>query len=130
MSANMMQTGRYVLKRCERCGEEFAVQQFIAWHARFCAECRPKRRAELRKDSFAEFLPAGERRRLAAERRRQSQRREEFFAARDRAFARAGLPIPVITAACDGPRIETRGRCGGSHAGGVDTSPWRRMEFC
>lgn len=40
MSANMMQTGRYVLKRCERCGEPFAVSRNNATRLNLCPECR------------------------------------------------------------------------------------------
>ena len=45
-------------------------------------------------------------------RREAARRRAEFFAARDAAYARAGLPAPKI-AIKDGGRIEYRGRCVG-----------------
>ena len=48
---------------------------------------------------------------FAEERREKARRRAEFFAARDRAYARAGLPIPQIEIR-DGIRVEWRGqRC-------------------
>ena len=48
---------------------------------------------------------------FAEEREEKARRRAAFFAARDRAFERAGLPIPQIEVR-DGVRVETRGqRC-------------------
>ena len=104
MSANMMQTGRYVLKRCERCGEPFAVTRNYASRTNLCPECR----------------------RIAARKKARKKERE----LRSGAINRAAIRDTARAKASDGSRIETRGRCGGSHAGGVDTSPWRRREFC
>ena len=50
------------------------------------------------------------------ERREKARRRAEFFAARDRAFARAGLPIPKIEIR-NGVRIENRGVVAGRPSG-------------
>ncbi len=50
----------------------------------------------------------------AARRKQQkARRRAEFFAARDAAFERAGLPIPKIEER-GSVRIERRGTCAGS----------------
>ena len=49
------------------------------------------------------------------ERREKARRRAEFFAARDRAFERAGLPIPKIEER-GGVRVERRGTCVGGTA--------------
>ena len=46
---------------------------------------------------------------LAAEREEKARRRAAFFAARDAAFERAGLPIPQIEIR-DGIRVEWRGQ--------------------
>ena len=54
----------------------------------------------------------------AAERKEKARRRAEFFAARDRAFERAGLPIPKIEER-NGIIIERRGTVpAGCHAAG------------
>ena len=47
---------------------------------------------------------------LAEEREEKARRRAAFFAARDAAFERAGLPIPKIEVR-DGVRYESRGQC-------------------
>ena len=49
------------------------------------------------------------------ERRAKARRRADFFAARDAAFERAGLPIPKIEI-CNGVVIERRGTCVGGAA--------------
>ena len=51
----------------------------------------------------------------AAERKEKARRRAEFFAARDRASERAGLPIPKIVVR-NGVRVERRGTCVGGTA--------------
>ena len=51
----------------------------------------------------------------AAERKEKARRRAAFFAARDAAFERAGLPIPRIEER-GGVRIERRGTCVGGAA--------------
>ena len=52
---------------------------------------------------------------LKAERAAKARRRAAFFAARDAAFERAGLPIPKIEIR-NGVRVETRGqRCIAPH---------------
>ena len=60
----------------------------------------------------AAFVP---RQTAAAERKEKARRRAEFFAARDRAFERAGLPIPKIEER-GGVRVERRGTCVGGAA--------------
>jgi len=52
---------------------------------------------------------------LAAERKEKARRRAEFFAARDAAFEKAGLPIPKIEER-GGVRVERRGTCVGGAA--------------
>ena len=49
------------------------------------------------------------------ERRAKARRRAEFFAARDAAFERAGLPVPKIEER-GGVRVERRGTCAGGTA--------------
>ena len=53
---------------------------------------------------------------LKAERAAKARRRAAFFAARDAAFERAGLPIPKIVVR-DGVRIENRGVVAGRPSG-------------
>ena len=57
-----------------------------------------------------------ERQTVAAERRSKAERRAEFFAARDAAFEKAGLPVPRVVER-DGMRIESRGTCPGGWQG-------------
>lgn len=52
---------------------------------------------------------------LRAEKAVKARRRAVFFAARDRAFERAGLPIPKIEVR-NGVRVERRGTCVGGAA--------------
>jgi L,D-peptidoglycan transpeptidase YkuD (ErfK/YbiS/YcfS/YnhG family) len=52
----------------------------------------------------------------AAERKEKARRRAAFFAARDAAFERAGLPIPKIVVR-NGVRIENRGVVAGRPSG-------------
>ena len=56
----------------------------------------------------AVFVERVQRMTLAEERREKARRRAAFFAARDAAFERAGLPIPKIVVR-NGVRIENRG---------------------
>jgi hypothetical protein len=116
----MMQTGRYLLKRCERCGEAYAVSRNVADRAMYCPECRKEAKREWHYGRLADFRN---------EARAKARERARFFAARDRAFKRAGLPKPTVTKASDGLRIERRGRCGGTAAGAIDTSSNRAMAF-
>ena len=53
---------------------------------------------------------------LAEKLKEKARRRAAFFAARDAAFERAGLPIPKIEIR-NGVRVETRGRVCGSPVG-------------
>lgn len=124
MSANMMQTGRYLLKRCERCGEAYAVSRNVADRAMYCPECRNARLREKARERLHGGLAA-----IRNEARAKARERARFFAARDRAFKRAGMPKPIVTKASDGLRIERRGRCGGTAAGAIDTSANHAMAF-
>lgn len=73
-----------------------------------CAKVRARRQAA---DSNA-ITPAA----LKAERATKARRRAAFFAARDAAFERAGLPIPKIEVR-NGVRIENRGVVAGRPSG-------------
>lgn len=105
-----MQTGRYLLKRCERCGEAFEVTRNNATRINLCPECR---RIAARKKARERYHGQRAAIRDRDEARAKAKERARFFAARDRAFERAGLPKPVVVKASDGSLIERRGRCGG-----------------
>ena len=119
-----LQSGRYLLKRCARCGEAFEVKRSYAFCTKYCPECRPIVDRESRRKWRFGPLAA-----IRDEARTKARERARFFAARDRAFARAGLPKPIVTKASDGSLIETRGRCGGTALGAIDTSSNRAKAF-
>lgn len=119
-----LQSGRYLLKHCERCGEVYEVSRNVADRAKYCPECRRIVYRESKRKWRYGPLAA-----IRDEARAKARERARFFAARDRAFARAGLPKPIITKAGDGSLIETRGRCGGTALGAIDTSTNRAKAF-
>lgn len=111
---------------CPECGAEFMPRYGsqvccsdecrAARHRRIDKECR--RRARGSNDRGAKDKRVSEnhevdvelvqRMTLAEKRKAKARRRAEFFAARDAAFERAGLPIPKIVVR-NGMRIENRG---------------------
>ena len=103
---------------CHECGAEFMPRSGAqvccsdkcraARHRRIDKECR--RRARGSKDK--RVSERVQRMILAAERKEKARRRAKFFAARDAAFEKAGLPIPKIEER-GGVRIERRGTCVG-----------------
>lgn len=119
-----LQSGRYLLKRCERCGEAYEVSRNQASRAMYCPACRPIVEREYARERRYGGLAA-----IRDEARAKARERARFFAARDRAFARAGLPKPIITKASDGVIVEQRGRCGGTALGAIDTSTNRAKAF-
>lgn len=121
-----LQSGRYLLKRCERCGEAFEVTKNNASRTYYCPECRRSvyREAKIERRIRAIALAA-----IRDEARAKARERARFFVARDRAFERAGLPKPIVVKTSDGSLIERRGRCGGTAAGAIDTSSNRAKAF-
>jgi len=99
MSAATHQTGAYVLKACMICGQTFPVLRVRSGDADYCPECTPARSVEMY---------------VSRKSRAIAKRRAEFFAARDAAFERAGLPIPKISISSGGRIIERRGNCSGT----------------
>lgn len=100
---------------CKECGKVFATEskyQICCSH-----ECYRKRHLRLQRESRERALLEREREK---ERRDAARRRREFFAARDAAFEKAGLP-PTKIEIRDGKRIETRGRCPGGRANSLLT---------
>ena len=100
---------------CKECGKVFATEskyQICCSH-----ECYRKRHLRQMREhrEYAQRLKA-----LKLERLDKARRRREFFAARDAAFEKAGLPPPKIEIR-DGKRIETRGRCPGGRANSLLT---------
>ena len=100
-------------RTCPECGAAFTPH----YRQQVCCsdECRAVRAKRLRKDSDARQKSKPRsldskyfHRRVLSEKKSAARRRAEFFAARDRAFERAGLPIPKIEVR-DGVRIERRG---------------------
>ena len=69
-----------------------------------------ERRRRARSENHEVDVERVQRMALAAEREEMARRRAAFFAARDAAFERAGLPIPKIEVR-DGVRYESRGQC-------------------
>ena len=104
---------------CPECDTEFAPRYGSqvccsdecreARHRRIDRECRRRARGSIEYcDVEAE---RAQRMTFAEEREEKARRRAAFFAARDAAFERAGLPIPKIEIR-NGVRVETRGqRC-------------------
>lgn len=84
-----------------------------------CSEgCKAARRKRLEKrQKRARLAREAKKRRhtAAAERKEKARRRAAFFAARDRAFEKAGLPIPKIEER-GSVRVERRGTCVGGAA--------------
>lgn len=99
---------------CPECGAEFAPRHGsqvccsdecrAARHRRIVRECR-RRARESNDKPVSERV---QRMTLAAARKEKARRRAEFFAARDAAFEKAGLPIPKIEER-NGVRVENRG---------------------
>ena len=109
-----LQSGRSIFKRCKRCNEVFEIENASARQSKYCPECRD----EAYREAKREWRWGG----LAASRdavSTKARERARFFAARDQAFERAGLPKPILTRASDGSRIENRGRI----PGGNTTTP-------
>ena len=102
------------LRTCPECDEEFmprygnqvccSEECREARHRRIDRECRRRARGAI---DYCK-VECVRRVSLAAERKEKARRRAEFFAARDAAFERAGLPIPKIEIR-NGVRIENRG---------------------
>ena len=94
---------------CPGCGGEFTPNH---GSQRYCSDnCRRNAEAARLAARDCEFDKARRK-----ERRERERRRAEFFAARDAAFARIGLPPPRITENADGSHTQWRG-CGfGSRA--------------
>ncbi len=109
---------RYGSQVC--CGDECRAVR----HQRIARECY--RRARASKDRGSKDKRVSEdhevvvervqRMTLAEQRKEKARRRAEFFAARDAAFERAGLPIPKIVVR-NGVRIENRGVVAGRPSG-------------
>ena len=122
------------LRVCPECNEAFQPRYGnqvccsdecrAARHRRIDKECR--RRARGSKDRGSKDKRVSEdcevvvervqRMTLAEKRKEKARRRAAFFAARDRAFERAGLPIPKIEVR-NGVRIENRGVVAGRPSG-------------
>ena len=75
-----------------------------------------ERRRRARSENHEVDVERVQRMALAAEREEMARRRAAFFAARDAAFERAGLPIPKIEVR-NGVRIENRGVVAGRPSG-------------
>ena len=103
-------------KICPECGAAFMPRK----GSQVCCsgKCQAARRKQLRnrqKQASLARCTKKQRMTLAEEREEKARRRAEFFAARDRAFERAGLPIPKIEIR-NGVRVERRGTCVGGTA--------------
>ena len=87
---------------CPECGAAFVTRS----GTQVCCsdKCKRVRHQRKTRESDARCL----RKTKADEREERARRRAEFFAARDAAFERAGLPIPKIEIR-NGVRIENRG---------------------
>ena len=94
---------------CLECGTSFEPRRKN--QVCCCAACAKVRAHRQTADSNAATSAA-----LKAERAAKARRRAAFFAARDAAFERAGLPIPKIVVR-DGVRIESRGTIAGRPSG-------------
>lgn len=87
---------------CPECGAAFMMRR--GNHVCCSDKCKRVRHQRKTRESDARCL----RKTKADEREERARRRAEFFAARDAAFERAGLPIPKIEIR-NGVRIENRG---------------------
>ena len=99
-----------VEKICPECGAAFMPRH----SNQVCCsdECKRVRQQRQMRENYARCQSKPK----AAERKEKARRRAEFFAARDRAFERAGLPIPKIEER-NGVIIERRGTVpAGCHA--------------
>ena len=94
---------------CPECGAEFMPRH----GSQVCCsdECKRVRQQRQVRENYARCKSKPK----AAERKEKARRRAEFFAARDAAFERAGLPIPRIEER-GGVRVERRGTCVGGTA--------------
>ena len=107
---------------CPECGAEFAPRYGsqvccsdkcrTVRHQRIDRECRRRARGAI---DYCK-VECVRRVSLAEERKAKVRRRAAFFAARDAAFERAGLPIPKIEIR-NGVRIESRGVIAGRPSG-------------
>ena len=98
---------------CPECGAAF-----VPLHSsQVCCsdKCKAARKKRL-DDNRRQFLDRKTETAFREERREKARRRAEFFAARDAAFERAGLPIPKIEIR-NGVRIENRGVVAGRPSG-------------
>ena len=110
-------------RTCPECGAAFSPHR---GNQVCCSDaCKRARAKRLDRESRSRGKSASinavdaeriERMALAAEREEKASRRAAFFAARDAAFERAGLPIPKIVVR-DGVRIENRGVVAGRPSG-------------
>ena len=94
---------------CPECGTAFEPKRKNQICC--CAACA-KVRAHRKSADAQAVTPSA----LKAERAAKARRRAAFFAARDAAFERAGLPIPKIVVR-DGVRFESRGTIAGRPSG-------------
>ena len=98
---------------CPECGAEFApshsTQRYCSDNCSRNAEAAREAARSSARDYQLEYN-------LRKERRERERRRAEFFAARDEAFAKIGLPPPRITVNADGTRTLYRGHGFGSRA--------------
>lgn len=101
--------------KCKECGKEFTSEK--QYQVCCSHECYRKRHLRMQREHRERVRLELEREK---ERRAAELRRREFFAARDAAFEKAGLPPPKIEIR-DGKRIETRGRCPGGRANSLLT---------
>ena len=97
---------------CPECGAAFVPR----YGGQVCCsdECKAARRKRLEANRYR-FRDTKSERTSLKDRRAKARRRAEFFAARDAAFERAGLPIPK-TEIRNGVIIERRGTCVGGAA--------------
>ena len=98
---------------CPECGAEFApsygTQRYCSDNCSRNAEAAREAARSSARDYKLEYN-------LRKERRERERRRAEFFAARDEAFAKIGLPPPRITENADGSHTLYRGHGFGSRA--------------
>ena len=104
-------------RTCPECGAAFMPRN----GSQVCCsdKCKAARRKQLRnrqKQASLARCTKKQRMTLAEEREEKARRRAAFFAARDAAFERAGLPIPKIEIR-NGVRIENRGVVAGRPSG-------------
>ena len=100
-------------KICPECGAAFMPRN----GQQVCCsdKCKAARKKRLDDDRY-QFRDQKSEIAFREERRKKARRRAAFFAARDAAFERAGLPIPKIVVR-DGVRIENRGVVAGRPSG-------------